>query len=480
MGFYPILVLLIAASVSNGEFLGKFIFHGNDDNQDQTAFSIYHKPDSVHFAPTPGPLPSNEISSVLSLSLGLSIPKDITWNGLLAGSLFDRPKAAVMLSVENLPKDSTLKTKAVRNMPVKVTDDATKIGEVYSMSSKQSITSHVNQIMGGKSSTLSISADEDTAAFGFSRGDHSKTAFWSDMTNSWRIVDGQGKTSDSLTKHGIYKRIAAILPNGFKHDNEGKKVIVNHKDVQVNFDLKNHADFKLFSELVFMKWQFEQLAAKKSLINDGAPDVYLLSVSALKDLEVKHGENSKQIKAALLLLESFIPQIVSDYKTLYRGDVLIVGFNTQSEASDLENHHTDVDNILKSLKTQFGHEFEHIVPELHSQKNVEKSIHHNLCGAVQGAIARFAPSLKFKCHNDEESAHKVYRRSLMATAANPGMPGNLASKYDSMFPVIFNIWFWLLVVIALATYSISVAMWNMDPGRDSIIYRLTEQRIKNE
>ena len=60
------------------------------------------------------------------------------------------------------------------------------------------------------------------------------------------------------------------------------------------------------------------------------------------------------------------------------------------------------------------------------------------------------------------------------------MPGNLASKYDSMFPVIFNIWFWLLVVIALATYSISVAMWNMDPGRDSIIYRLTEQKIKNE
>ena len=45
------------------------------------------------------------------------------------------------------------------------TDDATKIGEVYSMSSKQSITSHVNQIMGGKSSTLSISADEDVSYY---------------------------------------------------------------------------------------------------------------------------------------------------------------------------------------------------------------------------------------------------------------------------------------------------------------------------
>ena len=60
------------------------------------------------------------------------------------------------------------------------------------------------------------------------------------------------------------------------------------------------------------------------------------------------------------------------------------------------------------------------------------------------------------------------------------LPSNRASQYDSMFPVIFNIWFWLLVVIFLATYAISVAMWNMDPGRDSIIYRLTEQKIKND
>ena len=60
------------------------------------------------------------------------------------------------------------------------------------------------------------------------------------------------------------------------------------------------------------------------------------------------------------------------------------------------------------------------------------------------------------------------------------LPSNRASQYDSMFPIIFNIWFWLLVVIFLATYAISVAMWNMDPGRDSIIYRLTEQKIKND
>ena len=36
---------------------------------------ILHQPDSVHLAPAPGAIPSDEIASVMALSLGLSIPK---------------------------------------------------------------------------------------------------------------------------------------------------------------------------------------------------------------------------------------------------------------------------------------------------------------------------------------------------------------------------------------------------------------------
>ena len=38
------------------------------------------------------------------------------------------------------------------------------------------------------------------------------------------------------------------------------------------------------------------------------------------------------MKAALLLLDAVIPQIVADYTSLYKGDILIVGLNINSDA----------------------------------------------------------------------------------------------------------------------------------------------------
>lgn len=57
---------------------------------------------------------------------------------------------------------------------------------------------------------------------------------------------------------------------------------------------------------------------------------------------------------------------------------------------------------------------------------------------------------------------------------------NLAKAYDDNYPVIFNIILWLGVVIAFSLFAISYAIATMDPGRDSIIYRMTSTRIKKD
>lgn len=51
---------------------------------------------------------------------------------------------------------------------------------------------------------------------------------------------------------------------------------------------------------------------------------------------------------------------------------------------------------------------------------------------------------------------------------------------DSDFPVAFNIILWLGVATLLATVAICYAIGGMDPGRNSIIYRMTAQRIKTQ
>jgi renin receptor len=57
---------------------------------------------------------------------------------------------------------------------------------------------------------------------------------------------------------------------------------------------------------------------------------------------------------------------------------------------------------------------------------------------------------------------------------------NLAHDYDPDFHTSFAMLAFTTILIALTVFGVSVAMWHMDPGRDSIIYRMTSQRIKKE
>nr|KAG5688009.1 hypothetical protein BaRGS_022950 [Batillaria attramentaria] len=75
-------------------------------------------------------------------------------------------------------------------------------------------------------------------------------------------------------------------------------------------------------------------------------------------------------------------------------------------------------------------------------------------------------------------------RSLLQQTTTPAPSGkndyNLAWDYDQDFPAMFNIILWLMVLLAVSVFIISYGMWNIDPGRDSIIYRMTSQRLKKD
>ncbi|XP_041067858.1 renin receptor [Carcharodon carcharias] len=73
-------------------------------------------------------------------------------------------------------------------------------------------------------------------------------------------------------------------------------------------------------------------------------------------------------------------------------------------------------------------------------------------------------------------------RSILESPSisNPGSPYGLAYQYNYNYAVVFNIVLWLMIGLALAVIVIAYNLWNMDPGYDSIIYRMTSQRIKME
>uniref|UniRef100_A0A8D1IK49 Renin receptor n=1 Tax=Sus scrofa TaxID=9823 RepID=A0A8D1IK49_PIG len=61
---------------------------------------------------------------------------------------------------------------------------------------------------------------------------------------------------------------------------------------------------------------------------------------------------------------------------------------------------------------------------------------------------------------------------------DPPSPYNLAYKYNVDYPVVFNMILWIMIALALAVIITSYNIWNMDPGYDSIIYRMTNQKIR--
>ena len=481
---YLICLVIFSITRSNAEMLGKFVFHGDKEQHDST-LNVLHKPDSVHFAPSPGSIPSNEIASILALSLGLSVPEDIKWAGLQVSNPFNLPRAVMMLSIDNLPKGHKLKLPSTATFPVDQVDGVTSISDMYHVSSRYSLASHLGAIFEGRSKIVSISADEKVAGSGHSNTRLSATSVWSDLTNSWKLINGEGEVKDALSKKQVLKRISSVLISGYVYNEQQQIVTVNIKGLELSYNLDDKTDFKLFSELVYMLWQHEEIEHSKALVRDGAPDLYQLSISALKGIEKKYGADSKQMQGALLLIEKFVEKIVKKFVQLYDGNIFIVGVTVISDTDFFVANKDKFKPALKLLqesKVMLAN-FDNSGPEIHVVNKMESDAQQKLCEAIQRSVAHSNKFLKFKCAN-ELPVHRLAKRSLLEYVDNPEVSEadrlNLSSYYDDMFPVIFNMWFWLMVVLALTVYATSLAMWNMDPGRDSIIYRLTQQKIKSE
>nr|XP_053651310.1 renin receptor-like [Cherax quadricarinatus] len=79
-----------------------------------------------------------------------------------------------------------------------------------------------------------------------------------------------------------------------------------------------------------------------------------------------------------------------------------------------------------------------------------------------------------------DQQEKLSRNTRSILQAPSAQNLNLATNYSSDYPAIFNIILWLSIILAISILATSVAMATMDPGRDSIIYRMTNPRMKKD
>jgi hypothetical protein len=82
-----------------------------------------------------------------------------------------------------------------------------------------------------------------------------------------------------------------------------------------------------------------------------------------------------------------------------------------------------------------------------------------------------------------KKASRVKGSAAKAAARSDPINGeitNPATFYSDQYPAIFHLIFWTSLVLTLAIFGIAYGMCNMDPGLNTVIYRMTSQRIKKD
>ncbi|XP_046397299.1 ATPase H(+)-transporting accessory protein 2 [Ischnura elegans] len=80
-----------------------------------------------------------------------------------------------------------------------------------------------------------------------------------------------------------------------------------------------------------------------------------------------------------------------------------------------------------------------------------------------------------------DASHTRRTRSVKADIDDPDLGTlRLSKEYGIYYPVMFNIFLWFMVAFFFALIAISLAIATMDPGRDSIIYRMTSSSMKKD
>lgn len=121
------------------------------------------------------------------------------------------------------------------------------------------------------------------------------------------------------------------------------------------------------------------------------------------------------------------------------------------------------------------------IAKAHGEKSVAVEEANKLISAAIGrllaAAQKSSDSVLFVLSTDKDANSRSKRDTLQADDTNPF---NLAEYYNEDYPVIFNIILWFMVIFGLSLLAICYAIGAMDPGRDSIIYRMTSTRMKKD
>lgn len=128
---------------------------------------------------------------------------------------------------------------------------------------------------------------------------------------------------------------------------------------------------------------------------------------------------------------------------------------------------------LKNIVREFGQQSE--------QSEEAVSILNDALEKLESSLGKVYDEKFLLASITEDNHHSRHTRAAKKLGEDPPKPqvGNLSKRYTADYAPIFNIILFTSIFLIAALISTSVFICTLDPGRDSIIYRMTTQRKKD-
>nr|XP_012140295.1 PREDICTED: renin receptor isoform X2 [Megachile rotundata] len=274
--------------------------------------------------------------------------------------------------------------------------------------------------------------------------------------------------------------------------------------------LRKEEDKKFLEEV-----QLLHAIAKKApsaIKPDSKSDIYWLVISGLRPIFDVYGSNSTASKEALSLLNNALNVIHDAFIQAYDGQVLIVAFtndaskvhhirsvtqerqkretldtdgkevanktNNIESSTDVKHNNNNTNSFnANMLSKQDEHQGDNtkLTNEEDKDTNIDKPEHFDTNGDTNVSNHNDNGDINNNTNlTNGENIVKSNRQSIGQEIKN------LAKEYSTDYPAIFNIILWFGVVFVFSLLAICIAIAQMDPGRDSIIYRMTSNRMKKD
>ncbi|KAM9804782.1 renin receptor [Neosynchiropus ocellatus] len=344
--------ILLCAFVATG-------VHGN-------SLAVLQAPEFVSFQKGDWPISGEKIPDLVALTMGFSIREDLSWPGLRAGPLFQRPRANVLVVVRGV--DSLDLPQSLASYPLENSVPFTL----------DSVAETVHTLFAEDTPVVLQLAPSEERLYMLGKAN----AVFEDLPVTLQQIRArlsqEGSVLDSLPTKSLSRNAEADL--------------LFLSEVQVLHDIT------------------ALLQRHRHLAKDHSPDLYSLELSGLEELSRVYGKDSAQYRDATDMLITVLQKFGEDVYSLYGN----------------------------------------------------------------GAVVEVVTVRNFEAPLTRKSRSILESKQI----SNPGSPYNLAYKYNFQYAVIFNIVLWLMIVLALAVIATAYNLWNMDPGYDSIIYRMTNQKIR--